>query len=183
MSSKYYHTQRQSSSIKGLLTPLGGWDSHFSRHQPIIPSREPSPFKGIFPKNRWSWKLFFIALKPYPSFGGQESFLILQESQTPLFQHGRILSSLLDIPRPVPLYYISCLLGSVCGVDFLLGYLYFLSTLSNDCIHLTTPHQPDVLCEVILSSLMQSHDVVLVGSDCSTNELKTTPLPNMRSLW
>src|SRR5258708_34715455 len=128
MSSKYYHTQRQSSSIKGLLTPLGGWDSHFSRHQPIIPSREPSPFKVIFPKNRWSWKLFFIALKPYPSFGGQESFLILQESQKPLFQQGRIPSSLLDIPRSVPLYYISYLLGSVCGVDFLLGYLFFLST-------------------------------------------------------
>src|SRR5258707_14379796 len=67
-------------------------------------------------------------MKPYPSFGGQQSFLILQESQTPLFQCGRILSSLLDIPRPVPLYYISCLLGSVCGVDFLPGYLYFPST-------------------------------------------------------
>src|SRR5258707_4785906 len=60
VSSKYYHTQRQSSSIKGLLTPLGGWDSHFSRHQPINPSSEPSPFKGIFPKNRWSWKLFSL---------------------------------------------------------------------------------------------------------------------------
>src|SRR5258707_4849427 len=128
MSSKYYHTQRLSSSIKGLLTPLGGWDSHFSGHQPIIPSREPSPFKGIFPKNRWSWKLFFIALKPYPSFGGQESLLILQESQKPLFQQGRIPSSLLDIPRPVPLYCISYLLGSVCGVDFLPGYLFFPST-------------------------------------------------------
>src|ERR1700746_386235 len=54
---------------------------------------------------------------------------------------------------------------------------------SNDCIHLTTPHRPDVLREVILSSLTQSHNIVLVGSDCSTNELKTTPLPNMRSLW
>src|SRR5258705_13019382 len=75
-------------------------------------------------------EVVYIALKPYPSFGGQESFLILQESQTPLFQRGRILSSLLDIPRPVPLYYISCLLGSVCGVDFLPGYLYFPSTTS-----------------------------------------------------
>src|SRR5258707_7434378 len=68
-------------------------------------------------------------MKPYPSFGGQQSFLILQESQRPLFQRGRILSTLLDIPRPVPLYYISCLLGSVCGVDFLPGYLYFPSTM------------------------------------------------------
>src|SRR5258705_4821009 len=74
-------------------------------------------------------EVVYIALKPYPSFGGQESFLILQESQTPLFQHGRILSSFLDIPRPVPLYYISCLLGSVCGVDFIQGYLYFPSTM------------------------------------------------------
>src|SRR5258707_10169463 len=142
MSSKYYHTQRLSSSIKGLLTPLGGWDSHFSGHQPIILSREPSPFKGIFPKNRWSWKLFFIALKPYPSFGGQESFLILQESQTPLFQQGRIPSSLLDIPRPVPLYYISCLLGSVCGVDFLPGYLFFPST--------TYVHETDYMKQSVL---------------------------------
>src|SRR5258708_3314079 len=129
MSSKYYHTQRQSSSIKGLLTPLGSWDSHFSRHQPIIPSSEPSPFKGIFPKNRWSWKLFTLHSSLIPALEGRNLFLILQESQTPLFQCGRILSSLLDIPRPVPLYYISCLLGSVCGVDFLLGYLYFPSTM------------------------------------------------------
>src|SRR5258705_808 len=128
MSSKYYHTQRQSSSIKGLLTPLGGWDSHFSRHQPIIPSSEPSPFKGIFPKNRWSWKLFTLHSSLIPALEGRNLFLILQESQTPLFQRGRILSSLLDIPRPVPLYYISCLLGSVCGVDFLPGNLYFPST-------------------------------------------------------
>src|SRR5258707_2877062 len=128
MSSKYYHTQRQSSSIKGLLTPLGSWDSHFSRHQPIIPSSEPSPFKGIFPKNRWSWKLFTLHSSLIPALEGRNLFLILQESQTPLFQHGRILSSLLDIPRPVPLYYISCLLSSVCGVDFLPGYLYFPST-------------------------------------------------------
>src|SRR5258708_7514945 len=67
-------------------------------------------------------------MKPYPSFGGQESLLILQESQKPLFQQGRIPSSLLDIPRPVPLYCISYLLGSVCGVDFLPGYLFFPST-------------------------------------------------------
>ena len=78
-------------------------------------------------------EVVFIAHKPYPSFGGQESFLILQESQTPLFQQGRIPSSLLDTPRPVPLYYISYLLGSVCGVDFLLGYLFFPSTLDQMC--------------------------------------------------
>src|SRR6266436_457274 len=115
---------------KGVFeTPLGSWDSHFSRHQPIIPSSEPSPFKGIFPKNRWSWKLFTLHSSLIPALEGRNLFLILQESQTPLFQCGRILSSLLDIPRPVPLYYISCLLGSVCGVDFLPGYLYFPSTM------------------------------------------------------
>src|SRR5258706_8011179 len=36
--------------------------------------------------------------------------------------------------------------------------------LLNDCIHLATPHWPDVLHEVILSSLTQSHNIVLVSS-------------------
>src|SRR5258708_20603970 len=67
VSSKHYHTQRQSSSTIGLLAPLGGWDSHFSRHQPINPSSEPSPFYGIPLKNRWSWKLFSLPTSLIPA--------------------------------------------------------------------------------------------------------------------
>src|SRR5258708_33959019 len=35
LSSNYYHTQRQLSSIKGIFTPSGGLDCQFSRHQTI----------------------------------------------------------------------------------------------------------------------------------------------------
>src|SRR5258708_21692173 len=75
----------------------------------------------------------FIAYKPYPGFGGQELLLVSQESQTPLYQHGRIPSSFLATPRPVPLYCIFCLLGSVCGVDFIPCYPIFLSTTCVKC--------------------------------------------------